>query len=175
MSSIREPSTRLAEDALRQLRECFPENVDPAQVILKVIALNRLYSSRVLDKDIEDLAKCIVDNHLDPLLEEGSPRVIDLIIGCCQGRHYYSFATKFCSWHNPTAYVIYDGNVNECLWQYKKRDKFAAFRRDDLYDYEKLATVVRAFQVHYGLQSFTVREIDKFLWRVGERLLQTKQ
>jgi hypothetical protein len=167
----REPSTRLAEDALRQLRECFPRNVDPAQVIVKVIALNRLYSARVLDKDIEMVALAIAEQRIDPLLDEGSPKAIELIIGCCTGRRYYSFATKFCSWHNPNTYVIYDGNVNECLWRYEKRDKFSRFRRGDLYDYEKLAGVIGAFKEHYELQSFTSKEIDKFLWRVGDRLL----
>jgi hypothetical protein len=169
----REASTRLAEDALRQLRECFPENVDSAHVILKVIALNRLYSARVLDKHIEMVACGIAERRIDPLLVEGSPKAVELIIGCCSKRRYYSFATKFCSWHNPEAYVIYDGNVNEALWRYKTRDKFSRFRRDDLYDYEQLASVIGAFEEHYGLQSFRSKEIDKFLWRIGDRLLNS--
>lgn len=168
-----EPSTRLAEDALRQLRECFPANVDPAQVIVKVIALNRLYSARVLDKDIEEMALSIVECGIDPLLKEGSPKAVEMIIQCGGGRRYYAFATKFCSWHNPKAYAIYDGNVNESLWQYRKRDKFTPFRRDDLYDYEKLVRIIRAFQEHYGLHEFTLREIDKFLWRIGDGLLKS--
>ena len=168
----REPSTRLAEDALRQLRECFPRNVDPAHVIVKVIALNRLYSARVLDKDIEMVARGIAERPIDPLLNEGSPKAVELIIGCCSERRYYSFATKFCSWHNPEAYVIHDGNVNKCLWRYQKRDKFSRFRRDDLYDYEQLTRIIGAFKDHYELHSFTSKEIDKFLWRIGDRLLK---
>jgi hypothetical protein len=46
----------LAEAALRQLRDSFPGNVDPAQVLLKVIALSRLYSARVLDKKAQRLS-----------------------------------------------------------------------------------------------------------------------
>src|ERR1700678_3131168 len=169
----REPSTHLAEDALRQLRECFPRNHDPAHVILKVIALNRLYRARVLDKHIEMVACGIAEQRIDPLLVEGSPKAVELIIGCCSERRYYSFATKFCSWHNPDAYVIYDGNVNECLWRYRKRDNFSRFQRGDLYDYSKLSGIIAAFKGHYELHSFTSKEIDKFLWRIGELLLNT--
>jgi hypothetical protein len=41
-----EPSTRLGEEALGQLRTQFPRNRDLSHVLLKVLALNKLYSAR---------------------------------------------------------------------------------------------------------------------------------
>lgn len=171
----KDPATQMAEDALRQLRECFPTNANQPQVIVKVLALNRLYSARVLDKDIGTLATGIVERRIDDLLQEGSPLAVEAIIQCCSKRRYYSFATKFCSWHNPTAYVIYDGNVDECLWRYKQRDNFAGFRRGELREYEKLLSVIKAFRGRWELQRFTLREIDKFLWTIGDRLVRAKK
>jgi hypothetical protein len=84
---------------------------------------------------------------------------------------YYSFATKFCSWHNPTAYPIYDHYVDVCLWSYKQQDGFADFHRQDLGYYDKLVPVLSAFCKHYDLKSLSHRDLDKFLWLSGYRIL----
>jgi hypothetical protein len=166
-----EPSTQLGENALSQLQDCFPQNVDPAHVILKAIALNRLYSARVQDQHVEMIAREIAKRGIDPLLAVGSANAIDQIVECCNERRYFSFATKFCSWHNPKAYVIYDGNVDECLWRYKRQDQFSRFWRYELEDYGRLAEIIADFQTYYQLGDVSVRDIDKFLWRVGDKLL----
>jgi hypothetical protein len=122
--------------------------------------------------DVEPLASHIAGLGIDPILAEGSPHAVDLITNCPNLRKYFSFATKFCSWHNPTAYPIYDGNVDECLWSYKKQDQFAKFYRQDLVCYEKLLGTVTAFRNGYGLNSLTFKRLDKFLWRSGGRILR---
>jgi len=43
------------------------------------VALNRLYSARVLDVDVETLARHIAGLGIDALLAEGSSRAVDLI------------------------------------------------------------------------------------------------
>jgi vacuolar-type H+-ATPase subunit C/Vma6 len=91
-------------------------------------------------------------------------------------RQYLSFASKFCSWHNPTAYPIYDGNVRECLSSYQKQDSFAQFRnKEDLYYYQKLFDAVLAFSSHYGLNSLTFKQLDKFMYRVGGQILKARK
>jgi vacuolar-type H+-ATPase subunit C/Vma6 len=91
-------------------------------------------------------------------------------------RQYLSFASKFCSWHNPTAYPIYDGNVRECLSLYQKQDSFAQFRnKEDLYYYQKLFDAVLAFRSHYGLNSLTFKQLDKFMYRVGGQILKARK
>jgi hypothetical protein len=166
---------QLSEAALRKLREAFPRNVEPAQVLLKVLVLNELYNVRVLGIDVEPLALHIVSLRVDPMLISGSPAAVGLIKNCPGLNQYYSFATKFCCWHNPAAYPMYDGNMDECLWSYQKHDGFSVFERQDLYAYEKLVSIVSSFRTYYGLESFSFRELDKFLWRMGEWILRQKE
>jgi len=87
-------------------------------------------------------------------------------------KSYLSFASKFCSWHNPMDYPIWDGNVRACLWAYKQQDEFATFHNYDLWDYESFRSIMSAFQARYGLELLSSKEVDKFLWRLGDRILR---
>ena len=166
----------LAEQALAQLREQFPRNADLRHVLLKVLALNKLYSTMIRDIDVETVAKHIVglanDKHLDQLLDQGSLEAVFLITDCPDLKQYLSFATKFCSWHNPAAYPIYDANVRECLSSYGKQEQFAQFRNEDLWYYGKLFAMVVAFRNYYGLDSMTFKQLDKFMYRMGGQILK---
>lgn len=164
----------LTEEALRQLREVFPYNTDPAQVLIKIIALNTLYSARLRDKDQEDLARHIVRLNLDLVMKEGAQDAVRQIWDSPCSRQYYSFATKFCSWHNPDTHPIFDRNVVEALWAYRMRDDFATFTKSDLYDHEKLIATENAFRAKYGLERLSFRALDKFLWRVGDGILKQR-
>lgn len=164
----------LTEHALKKLRDAFPFNTDPSQVLIKIIALNRLYSARVRDKDQEDLARHIVKQNLDLIMEQGAQDAVRLIWDSPCSQQYYSFATKFCSWHNPEAYPIFDRNVVEALWAYRMRDDFAIFTKNDLYDYEKLIATENTFRAKYGLESLGFKALDKFLWRVGDGILKQR-
>lgn len=163
----------LDEDALGQLRASFPRNTDTAHVLLKVVVLNKLYSTRIKDIDVRPLAIHIAGLGIDPFIAQGSPHAVDLITNCPKMRRYYCFATKFCSWHNPTAYPIYDGNVDKCLWLYMKQDRFEKFHHEDLISYDKFLAVVTAFRSFYSLPPLiTFKQLDKFLWRLGEKSLK---
>ena len=169
-----EPFTKLGEQALAQLREQFPRNVEVSHILLKVLALNQIYSTRINYVDVVPLSRHIAGLGIDSLLDQGSPRAVDLIFVCPPLPKYFSFATKFCSWHNPAAFPIYDHYVDECLWLYKKQDGFAVFHRQDLWIYEKFVEIVTSFRSHYGLTCFTYRQIDKFLWQTGDRILRER-
>ncbi len=41
--------------------------------------------------------------------------------------NFYSFATKYCNWHNKASYAIYDSFVDKVLMAYKRNDKFSTF------------------------------------------------
>jgi hypothetical protein len=89
-------------------------------------------------------------------------------------RRYYSFATKFRSWHNQDAHSLWDYNVDEALWAYKKQDRFAIFKRQELCEYPRLTEVVKEFRTFYGLQQYSHKDVDKFLWRIGDPLMKAK-
>jgi hypothetical protein len=162
---------QLVEEALRLLWTQFPHNTESSHVLLKVLVLNRLYSTRVNDIDVEPLARHIAGLGIDPLLEQGVIEAVDLITNCPGLKKYLSFAAKFCSWHKPMAYPIWDGNVRACLWAYKKQDKFAPFHNYDLWVYETFRATIIAFRSHYHLDALTFKELDKFLYRSGGRIL----
>jgi hypothetical protein len=169
-----DPFTELSEKALEELRLRFPRNTEVSHILLKVIVLNQLYSTRINYVDLVPFALHITGLGIDETIERGSPSAVDQIWNCEGMRNYYSFATKFCSWHHPAAYPIYDHYVDECLWAYKKQDQFFDFHRQDLYDYEKLVKIVTTFREHYRLGNFSFRQIDKFLWQTGYKILSER-
>ncbi len=172
-----DPETALAESSLRELICTYPSNQDGRQVLVKVIAINALYHARVRDIDLQPLSIHISKiGALDARLAQGDPEIVDAIWNS-QGttRHYPSFATKFCSWHNQEAYAIYDGNVWEALAAYGANDDRFAFPERDFVKYAAFLAIVKRFQNSYGLEDHSLKDIDKFLWRVGGRLIAAKQ
>jgi hypothetical protein len=161
----------LVERTVRTLFTQFPANTDPSQVVSRVIVLSQFYSARVLNIHALPLAEHIISMEIDPLLDETSSGAVERITNCAVTRKYYSFATKYCSWHRPGAFPMWDGNVDEALWAYMKRDGFHRFKRKDLWEYQAFREIVRAFQSFYSLTSFNFKAIDEFLWIVGEDLV----
>ena len=171
----------VVESALSQLFGLFPDNVDRTHVLLKVVVLNRLYNTNILA--VQTVAKHIVHLGIDDLLKSGAPHAVDLIAEvkiADENKVFFSFATKYCNWHNPTEYPIFDGNVDECLSFYRKRDHFADYRSEDFYSGTmasrrgKFFGVMSAFRQHYGLDSLSFKQIDKFLWLRGGSLKAAK-
>jgi hypothetical protein len=167
---------KLEEQALTRLLEAFPRNREASHTLLKVIAINRLYSARVRDKDTVALAEHIASrDDLDDLLDRGSPATVPFICDAPTSLQYFSFATKFCSWHNQAAYSMWDGNVDGALWAYKQQHKFTEYKRAEVGDYERFMGIVAAFRSHYGLNRYSMKDIDKFLWRVGGLVIAERQ
>ena len=167
-----DPSNRLTEDALGLLLKSFPANSDPAEVLLKVTVLNQLYRTMIFD--VETVTRHIIAQGLDPLIADGRLEAVDQIAKVSfdgKTRHNFSFATKYCNWHNPTAYAIYDSNALASLVQYRNQDFFATFDDDDtLKCSTNFQAIVIAFREYYGLGEFSLKQLDKYLWRVGRRL-----
>jgi hypothetical protein len=108
------------------------------------------------------------------MLDKGELEAVSLIAACPNLKEYPSFASKYCSWHNPTAYPIYDGNVRECLWCYKKKDAFAKFQKEDLYYYKRFVDIVIRFRKYYELESLTFIQLDHFMWHLGGQILKAR-
>jgi hypothetical protein len=81
---------------------------------------------------------------------------------------FYSFATKYCSHHQPGHYAIYDNYVEKVLLSMNKREHFANFKREDLKDYETYMSVIKAFQQRFGLMQYNIKQMDQYLWQLGK-------
>jgi hypothetical protein len=161
---------------LRQLFQKYPRNTNADHVFLKTIVLNKVYNAGVrAEYPVAEHIKSLSD--LDSLIEKGSDDAVSLIANVKIGEKklcFIAFATKYCSWHNPRGYPIFDKNVRECLLFHKRKDGFAKFTLDSLWTYPIFRNVVDKFRAHYVLDSFNYKELDKFMYLFGRRLLAAK-
>jgi len=165
-----EPAGGLPDEAVAAVFGSFPQNDHPGQVLAKVAVLNSLYFTNILA--VREVALSIVNAQVDPMLDQGSPEVLRaLATHTIRGRprHNFSFATKYAHWHRPDAYPIYDTFVRQQLLAYRRQDKFAAFRPQDLRS-PMFVPIFEQFRRFYGLEGCPLREIDKWLWRQGKGL-----
>jgi hypothetical protein len=164
---------KVIEGALGELFGQYYSNTNPSHVLLKVVALNRLYSAGVLA--VEVLADHIYHNgrEIDLALAAGESSAIDKISQVTiQGKdfNFFSFATKYCNWHRPEIYPVYDSRVDQYLWSLQKHSRFSDFkhRSDICKHYIGFLKIMTDLQSFYKLESFTFKEIDKFLWSRDE-------
>jgi hypothetical protein len=175
---------KYCEDALTELFRQYPNNTDGSHVYLKVVTLNALYSTQIpiysnRIPSLADVADHIIKQEIDASLSQGSPDFVNQIASITvdgkDHRYNYSFATKYCSWQRPDTYPIFDSRVNEYLWHLRNLGGLDQFKRDLLWDYPEFRKIVAEFRDRHGLGEFTFKQIDKFLYREGGKLLTGKQ
>ena len=162
----------LQEDALDKLFfELCPENKVISDVLLKVSALNDFYSTHIFK--VFPMAKHIVALDIDERLKAGDVSLVgDIQKGSSTNRNYYSFATKYCSHHQPLDYPMYDSYVQTVMRYYARRDEFFIFSDSDLKNYERFKIILLAFRSFYGLEAYNLKEIDKYIWLLGKDFFQ---
>lgn len=153
------------EKAILKIKEEFPKNNDIIEILLKVGILNSFYSTNIFKPF--SVAENILKLNIDERLSKGDPSLVrDIAKTEISGKkkNFYSFATKYCSIHNPKDYPIYDSYIEWILIKYKKQYGFDKFVKKDLRDYHSFIKILKKFQEFFGLQKFTFKQIDQFLW-----------
>lgn len=171
----REGDNEKIDAALRIAYEAMPQNNDVGEVGVKVAALNGLYSTNIFG--VVQVARHIVSLNIDATLAEHAvnfdlvERIANVEISGRRRRNY-SFATKYCNFHRPDGYPIYDslvaGVLNTLLQQGETFDTFAPDEQHWGADYAIWHRSVSRFRTHYGLESFSARDIDKYLWMLAK-------
>jgi len=164
----------IADRALRELFNQYPRNDNHAHVLLKVVAVNRLYSAGVLA--VYDVARNIYQHaqEIDADLVGGAAEIVDRIANVtisATGKeiHFWSFATKYCSFHNPDSYPIWDSRVRRYLRSLKETE-FPEFANPDLWEhYAEFKELMSKFRKRFKLESLNFKEIDIFLYKYGEK------
>lgn len=169
------PAVNKAELAIKKLILIMRENNKIEDVYLKVTAINSLYSTNIYDTykiahhifHIKDIDKKLEDGDLSVVNEIARGHKIP---NTEKEKNFYSFATKYCSFHNPKNYPIYDGLIQNLLIEYNN-SKIEDFKfcepkinYDYLRDYEKFKETIEKFKSHFSLTKFELKEIDMFLW-----------
>lgn len=164
------PENYLAQNnALKRLFRLMPKNKSLSAVLLKCATLNDFYSTNIFS--IYPVAKHIQSLDIDERLKSGDISVVNDIQNV-DGRKFYSFATKYCSHHNPEVFPIYDSFVVKVLMYFKK-DEFSSFEEDDLRDYARFKQILLDFKNYYNLDC-NLRELDLYLWLLGKRYFPKK-
>jgi hypothetical protein len=159
----------IADEALLKLFAAFPSNKELEHVLLKISVLNDLYGTNIYATF--QMAEHIQALDIDEDLERGSPEIVDRIANATfseKPRRVYSFATKYCSWHDQQSYPIYDSFVEKVLVEYRNRDAFHDFKKADLRKFRVYKDVLQALQRRYGLERYSFKELDKALWLLGK-------
>ncbi len=161
---------QLQEDALNKLFcELCPKNTDVIDVLLKASTLNDFYSTNIYS--IYPVAKHICALDIDTRLKAGDVTLVGDIQYVTMGnkeKNFYSFASKYCSHHNPLDYPIYDSYVDEVLRYFRNRDSFSDFQDGDLKDYVKFKCILIDFRAFYDLDKYNLKQIDQYLWQLGK-------
>lgn len=167
----------LAEGALSLLfHKLCPDNTDIESVLLKVSALNDFYSTNIYDT--YSVSKHILSLNIDSRLERKDLGLVNEIAAVKfkgKVRHFYSFASKYCSHHRPDDFPIYDSLVEKMLKHYRKTDKFEIFRNAELKNYRRFIEIIESLRRFYGVDDFSLRELDIFLWLAGKDSFPAKR
>ena len=138
-------------------------------ILIKCSALNDFYSTNIFK--VHNVAMHYLHKNIDRRLKEGDLSLVeDLAHITISGKsfNFYSFASKYCSHHRPDIYPIYDSYVHQLMKYFRNRDGFCIFKEKDLRNYQSYYAIIQEFQKFYGLDSFTVKQIDKYLWLLGK-------
>lgn len=161
----------LQERALNKLFfDKYPGNVDIEDVLVKVATLNDFYSTQIFF--VYPVAKHIVNLNIDERLKAGDISLVNDIASVTMEsgveKNFYSFATKYCSHHQPLKYAIYDSYVEKVLKYFRNTDGFSEFNDADLKDYSVFSRVLNDFQVFYNLKKYNLKDLDRYLWQLGK-------
>jgi hypothetical protein len=164
------PSYSNQEKALDKLfMGICKRNDNIEDILIKCSSLNDFYSTNIFD--IHTVAQHILSLKIDERLVNGDLSLVDEISHVeVNGKvhTFYSFATKYCSHHNPERYAIYDSYVEKVLVSMNSRDHFMDFKQEELKDYETYMSVVDAFKKRYGLTQYNIKQLDQYLWQLGK-------
>lgn len=164
------PSYFNQERALDKLfMELCPKNNNIEDILIKCSALNDFYSTTIFD--IHSLAQHIETLKIDERLKAGDYTLVNNIANVeVNGKKhfFYSFATKYCSHHQPALFAIYDSYVEKVLLSMNQKAPFANFKKNQLKDYDTYMKVIRSFQQRFGLMQYSIKQLDQYLWQLGK-------
>ena len=177
-------SYSIQEDLLQQLLKKYPDHSNKSAVETKVKLLNLFYSTGIqATNKMSDNILSIDD--IDTRLFNGDKSLIAQIATLDfegKERFNYSFATKYCAYHQPTKFPIYDSIVAMTFislftknllpkFKYTPRKSSAqeTFTKGEfaekLKKYDFFVEVYDYFMDLYDLKEyFTYREIDSYIW-----------
>ena len=197
------PDWRTYEHSYHLLRCLFIQSDrgdPPHQVGLRIYYLDVLYSTQLYrisrsltsgddEKEKElysSLARLLSqldkDKHLYEKIEKGDAKAVNIIVEEIKKlteRNLFSFASKYCFFHNEVCYPIYDSLAMGSLRFYADRDQKTetskkhawkeGLKKLEPFDYAVFKDVINQFKEAFELE-ISYKELDKYLWTFGRAL-----
>jgi hypothetical protein len=168
----RTPGYPLADRILAQVFSTNQKNDSIEVVLHKAALLNTLYRTNIFS--IYQMAGHLLKQRLDSSIERGDRQAVALIRlghGIKKNRKeldFYSFATKYCHWHQPTLFPMYDRYVTVALQRLNRKLQFmATFSNDDLRNYPTFLAAVNECRAQLKLD-WGYKRFDQALWISGQ-------
>jgi len=150
-----------------------PANVDAKEVVLKISAMDHTEVDDLVNNR-QMVADHIVSLDIDNGLQKGSPEIVHHIADIqVSGKkvNLYAFATRYCNWHNMEAYPIYDMIMEGVLELYMEKVKNEKISEKDFFHYPRYKEILTAFRNSLDLVNLNFKEIDKFFWINGKKII----
>ncbi|MFA6404608.1 MAG: hypothetical protein WCW03_01245 [Candidatus Paceibacterota bacterium] len=163
---------KLSDSSLKYLfSKTYPQNNNLEEVLIKVCTLKSLFGLIIFSPIT--VAKHIISLEIDSKFLKDDLMIVNEIasVNISTNRiiNFYSFATKYCSFHKPNIYLKYDYHVSKLLKHHEQTDKFDEFTEMELRYYDKYHEVFINFRKKYGLDLFSLEQIERYLYLAGKK------
>lgn len=171
------------DEKLREVFDKYPDTNNENDVLFKMVLLDKLYSTQI--KEPVKFAKKLAEKKVE-ISKDGEidSKLVDEIANT-GSRYEFSFASKYCHWHNAK-YPIYDSHIVKLLAEYNEMDEHEFYdgatinydstkSKCSLKEYEYFYGAYEGFKGEFKLQECSVKEIDIFLWTYGKFLDEQKK
>ncbi|EKD44523.1 MAG: 30S ribosomal protein S17 [uncultured bacterium (gcode 4)] len=159
-------NTKLSFDAITKFIENNRFGSTKENILIKLCIINQLYSTNIHYP--VNLANHIFKygTELDSLIKAWDVKAIDIFRDCeittswWKGKtmNFYSFATKYCSFHNPEKYPKFDSLIENHL---KLKNN-----KTNLRDYKIYKQVLEDYKKSIWCDDLSFDEFDKWLWYI---------
>jgi hypothetical protein len=149
-------------DAISKICKQYPNNNNLEEVLIKCAVIDNFSSTNVFD--LYKMADHIVKKNIDEKLKKGDYSLVNDIAKVEIGgkeRNFYSFATKYCHYHKPYFFAIYDSYVAKVLCVFLDK------KESELRIYNNYIKALNDFRQRYNLDKYKYDNLDKYLWRLG--------
>ena len=99
----------------------FKANDNLQNILVKCSTLNDFYSTNIFK--VYNVAVHILSLNIDERLNNNDPTLVNDIAKLTingKDKYFYSFASKYCSHHNPLNFPIYDSYVEKVLKHFRR-------------------------------------------------------
>lgn len=153
----------------------FKTNDNLQNILIKCSTLNDFYSTNIFK--VYNVAVHILSLNIDERLNNNDPTLVNDIANLTingKEKCFYSFASKYCSHHNPLNFPIYDSYVEKVLKYFRKENPLLKFDNNDLKDYKKFKGILNKFQQLYNIEEYSLKDLDRYLWQLGKEYFPNK-